>query len=75
MTQLGKGKRIGGELREQVGRSLAERYLAGESIRSLAADSGAVLRIRPRRAEGGGNRFPQPWWTPQDQPTLVPVVA
>lgn len=40
MTQLSKGKRISGELRDQVSRSFAERYAAGESIRSLAADSG-----------------------------------
>lgn len=40
MSRLSKGKRISGRLREQVQASFVERYLAGESIRSLAADSG-----------------------------------
>ncbi len=40
MGRLSKGKRISGELREQVAAEFAERYRAGESIRSLAADSG-----------------------------------
>lgn len=38
--RLNKGKRISGELREEVSASFAERYQAGESIRSLAAESG-----------------------------------
>lgn len=40
MTRLSKGKRVSGELRAQVRQSFVERYRAGESIRSLAADSG-----------------------------------
>lgn len=40
MGRLGKGKRIGGEERDQVRQDFADRYEAGESIRSLAADSG-----------------------------------
>lgn len=68
MAQLSKGRRISGELRDQIGESFAERYLAGESIRSIAADSGrsygfvqgllkesgVVLRTR------GGVRKPNP---------------
>ncbi|MGB3956089.1 MAG: helix-turn-helix domain-containing protein [Brooklawnia sp.] len=38
--KLNKGKRISGELREQVSAQFAERYQAGESIRTLAAESG-----------------------------------
>lgn len=40
MARLSKGKRISGDLRAQVATDFAERYQAGESIRSLAADSG-----------------------------------
>ncbi|NLA30180.1 MAG: transcriptional regulator [Propionibacterium sp.] len=40
MAKLSKGKRVRGELRREVQQSFVERYQAGESIRSLAADSG-----------------------------------
>ncbi len=40
MTQLRKGKRVSGDLRAEVQRSLVEQYEAGASIRSLAADCG-----------------------------------
>lgn len=40
MAQLSKGKRISGDLRNEVSASFVERYTAGESIRSIAADSG-----------------------------------
>lgn len=66
--KLNKGKRISGELREQVSAQFAERYQAGESIRSLAAESGrsygfvqgllkeAGVDLRSR----GGTRRPDP---------------
>lgn len=40
MAQLSKGKRVSGELRTAVQRSLVEQYEAGASIRALAADCG-----------------------------------
>jgi len=40
MNRLSKGKRVSGELRNEVQQSFVERYEAGESIRSLAAESG-----------------------------------
>ena len=40
MTKLKKGKRIEGEQRAQVTADLVQRYEAGESIRSLAAEIG-----------------------------------
>ena len=40
MNRLSKGKRVSGELRNEVQQSFVERYEAGESIRSLAAECG-----------------------------------
>lgn len=72
MTRLVKGKRISGELRDEVAQSLAQRYRAGESIRSLASDvgrsygfvqgllkdAGVALRSRggPRRLRKAGEQ-------------------
>ena len=40
MAQLSKGKRISGDLRSEVSASFVERYRGGESIRSIATESG-----------------------------------
>ena len=40
MAQLSKGKRISGDLRCEVSANFVERYRGGESIRSIATESG-----------------------------------
>ncbi|HLR55913.1 MAG TPA: helix-turn-helix domain-containing protein [Actinomycetales bacterium] len=63
--KLSKGIRISGEKRSEVAASIKERYLAGETIRSIAADVGrsygfvhGLLREQevPLRARGGDTR-------------------
>lgn len=65
MEELGKGKRIIGDLRSEVQQSYIERYLAGESIRAIAQDSGrsygfvqTLLKNAgiPLRSRGGARR-------------------
>ena len=66
MTQkLSKGVRVAGEQRNEVAAGIKERYLAGETIRSIAADVGrsygfvhGLLREQevPLRARGGDTR-------------------
>ena len=65
MAKLDKGKRISGDFRSEVAQSFVDRYLAGESIRAIATDSGrsygfvqgllkdAGVEFRPR---GGRHR-------------------
>jgi transposase len=63
--KIAKGIRIVGEQRDVLGSALTERYVAGESIRSIAEDIGrsygfvhGVLRQSeaPLRARGGATR-------------------
>lgn len=63
--KIAKGIRIVGEQREVLGSALTERYVAGESIRSIAQDIGrsygfvhGVLRQSetPLRGRGGATR-------------------
>jgi len=63
--KLDKGVRVAGEQRSEIAAGIKERYLAGETIRSIAADVGrsygfvhGLLREAevPLRARGGDTR-------------------
>lgn len=64
-NKLSKGVRVSGEKRTEVAAGIKERYLAGETIRAIAADVGrsygfvhGLLREQevPLRARGGDTR-------------------
>lgn len=57
MIRLAKGKRVTGELRDQLQQSFVERYEAGESIRALAADCGRSYGFVQGLLKDGGVRF------------------
>lgn len=66
--KIAKGVRVVGEQRAALGSELAQRYAAGESIRSIAEDIGrsygfvhGVLRQSdtPLRSRGGATRGPR----------------
>ncbi len=80
MTKLSKGKRVSGEQRHEVQQSFVERYQAGESIRSLAVDSGrsygfvqALLKDAGVvfRTRGGSHRATRTKETSEDQEDLT----
>lgn len=63
--KLSKGVRVAGQQRTEVANRIKERYMAGETIRSIAADVGrsygfvhGLLREQevPLRARGGDTR-------------------
>lgn len=63
--KLAKGIRVSGDQRSEVATSVKQRYLAGETIRAIAADVGrsygfvhGLLREQevPLRARGGDTR-------------------
>lgn len=66
MTQkISKGVRVSGEQRDTLAAAVKERYLAGDTIRAIAADMGrsygfvhGLLREQkvPLRARGGDTR-------------------
>lgn len=63
MEEIGKGKRVSGEEREQLAKQLVDGYIAGESVRVLSErvgksygfvhrilrESGVVMRPRGKR--------------------------
>lgn len=64
-NKLAKGVRVSGEHRSEVAAEIKQRYLAGETIRAIAADVGrsygfvhGLLREQqvPLRARGGDTR-------------------
>ena len=62
MTQLTKGRRITGDERGTLSDELRQQYESGRSIRSIAAETGQVVRVRAPCPAGVRCDPSWSWW-------------